>query len=596
MRHSHTLIKTAVRIVVGLTSCLCLLSAGTAVAAGEPNTWGPVSPLPMGSEPASDEIISSPTGALMRYSSQEGFPSLASFEANGTLGLAQVVTGTSSSAVRGPVAFLPDGTAVISFETFSSGPLDLVVRLPNGAYGPRFQVKSGSPPIVAFAVREGEVLLARATFGKVMPEIVVSSLAIGADGELTETGSTTPVYELPSADTFVHDIGPVAVAMDADGQADLVMHTDGETATEDRNEILDVSRSAQGAWSGPRVLSSGLFEDTHANQLQVAVAPGGRALLTFQDGKFPPCCNSPGADQLASDAYQSVREPGGTFSTPGLVQAIEGNGGVEFKTQVAAGADGTLAESVRSFSCQKFEDTSEVPVEGINLLVAGPGKPLLSHAVTVYDTAAESTAVRIPTVLGAGDGEALLGVQDRTSTQGHQINVCGSEQSEERGRVEDRAVLLGEHESSEKTFASGEYQIGKELSTANLSIGSAGVDTAGDAVVTGSLATSSGAEYDFYTGLPAEEHGTPEEHKAPASGGGTSTATGSNTAGTSSGNSNTGKSVADLAPSRETTAQKLAKALKACKKLKPKHKRLQCEKVAKKKYAKPKKKKKTNKK
>jgi len=550
------------------------------MAASEPNTWGPVSPLPMGSEPASDEILSSPTGALMRYSSQEGFPSLASFEAGGALGPAQVVTGTSSSAVRGPVAFLPDGGAVISFESFSSGPLDLVVRLPNGAYGPRFELKSGSPPIVAFAVREGEVLLAQATFGKAMPEIVVSSLAISAGGELTEMGSTTPVYELPSVDTYVHNIGPVALAMDADGQADLVMHTDGETATEDRQEILDLSRSAQGAWSGPRVLSAGLFEDTHANQLQVAVAPGGRALLTFQDGKYPPI-NSPGADQLASDVYQSVREPGGTFSTPGLVQSLEGDGGVEFKTQVAAGGDGTLAESVRSFSCQKFEDTSEVPVEGINLLVAGPGKPLASHAVTVFDTAAKSTAVRIPTVLGAGDGEALLGVQDRTSTAGHQINVCGSEQSEERGRVEDRAVLLGEHESSEKTFAGDEYQIGKELSTANLSIGSAGVDAAGDAAVTGSLATSSGTEYDYYTGPPAEAHETPEEHKTPTGGGAASTGTGSSTI---------GKAVADLTPARETTAQKLAKALKACKKLKPKHKRLQCEKVAKKKYAKPKKK------
>ena len=40
----------------------------------------------------------------------------------------------------------------------------------------------------------------------------------------------------------------------------------------------------------------------------------------------------------------------------------------------------------------------------------------------------------------------------------------------------------------------------------------------------------------------------------------------------------------------EPAAQKLAKALKACRSFQSKHKRLQCEKTAKKKYAKPKKK------
>jgi endoglucanase len=44
------------------------------------------------------------------------------------------------------------------------------------------------------------------------------------------------------------------------------------------------------------------------------------------------------------------------------------------------------------------------------------------------------------------------------------------------------------------------------------------------------------------------------------------------------------KPVADLTPSKETAAQKLAKALKACKKEKPKNKRLQCEKAARKRY------------
>jgi hypothetical protein len=47
-----------------------------------------------------------------------------------------------------------------------------------------------------------------------------------------------------------------------------------------------------------------------------------------------------------------------------------------------------------------------------------------------------------------------------------------------------------------------------------------------------------------------------------------------------------------LIPPKETLAQKLAKALKTCKKEKPKRKRLKCETAARKKY-KPKPKKKT---
>jgi hypothetical protein len=539
-RTSSVAITARVLTVLLATCALTAFAFAAVAAAAEPNTWDPVTALPTGSTPASDQILSSPTGALFRYSSQEGFLSLAAFEANGTLGPAQIVTGTSSGSVAGPVAFLPDGAAVISFESFSSAPLDLTVRLPNGAYGPRFNGNSDKP-IVAFAVREGEVLLAREEFGTAndKPAISVSTLAIGAGGELTEMGTPTPIYELPASDTAVAKIYSMGVAMDASGQADLVAETEGErygNEPDAHNEILDLSRSAQGSWSGPRVLSAGLFEEKNPNELQVAVAPGGRALLTFQDGKFPPCCNSGGADQLADDVYQSVREPGGTFSTPTQVQSIEGTGGVEFKTQVAAGGDGTLAESVRSLSCQTFEDTSEVPVEAIKLLVAGPGIPLHSYSVSVLDTKAESTTVRIPDpVLGAGDGEALLGVQNRIVTKGHETNTCGAETSEENGRVEDRAVLVGEHEDGEKTFASGEYQLGSELSTANLSVESAGIDTVGNAAVTGSLATSSGAEYDFYTGTGTTS-GNEETNGGGSGAGGSGTgSTGSTTAVSTSG-------------------------------------------------------------
>jgi hypothetical protein len=79
------------------------------------------------------------------------------------------------------------------------------------------------------------------------------------------------------------------------------------------------------------------------------------------------------------------------------------------------------------------------------------------------------------------------------------------------------------------------------------------------------------------TGAGSPEGGTP---------GGGSTSPGSTTSTMSTGvTSNTGKPYPDLAPTRkETIAQKLAKALRACKKEKPKQNRLECEKAAEKKY------------
>jgi hypothetical protein len=309
----------------------CAIAVFTSCAAAEAETfdWASVASLPSGSVPSSDEIYSTPTGGLMRYSRQNGTPSTAFFEPGGQLGPEQLVDGSSTESVLGSVAFLPDGAAAISY--VYNGTLDLVVREPNGAYGARLN-GSSDDPIVAFAAREGEVMVAREDIGSTnfKPQIKVSSFTVEAGGFLTETGTPTPVYELPASDTSVANIGSVALALDADGRADLVMHTEGNTG----NEVLDFTRSTAGVWGGARNLAAGLPEAAKANGLEVAVAPGGRALLAFQTSKFP-APNSGGADELATYVYESLREPGGTFSTPAQVVALAGQGGVGAETKVA---------------------------------------------------------------------------------------------------------------------------------------------------------------------------------------------------------------------------------------------------------------------
>jgi hypothetical protein len=597
-------------LVAVLAICAVTVFAFVAVAAAaEPNTWGPVTALPTGSTPASDQIYSTPTGGLMRYSRQSGTPSVAFFGAEGQLGAEQLVDGATSESQLGSVAFLPDGAAVISY-TYN-GALDLVVREPNGAYGARFGSPHGA--IVAFAAREGEVMIATEDTGTTnfKPQIKVSSLTVEAGGFLTETGTPTSVYELPASDTSVAVIGSVALALDANGQADLVMRTEGNAG----NEVLDFARSSTGAWSGPSSLSAGLYEAEHASGMQVAVAPGGRALLAFQTENFPARYSNV-AD--TAEVYESLREPGGTFSTPTSVASASGVGGASATTRVAAGADGTLALATRTEACQS-ENHTEVVAEALSALIAAPGKAIVPFAVSAPDTADAASYLES---LGAGDGQALVGLENKTVTAGQGENLCGEYGPNPPGQAStfsDRAVLLGQETSTvEKTFGS---------SSGEMKIYAAGIDLGGDAAVTGSLATHEGAEYDFYTGPLGTEKSVPKEvpkegttEEAPSSKSeSTETPTakkeepapitiinnfpaGPSPPATSTGTTapaSTGTPAASTPPPVAvkkplTTAQKLAGAIKTCQKLKS-PKRASCIAAAKKRYrpskAKPKKKK-----
>jgi hypothetical protein len=517
----------AIRVLCSLVvACAVVAFAAPAFAATETYSWAPVANLPAGSAPANDQIYSSPTGGLMRYSLQSGTPSVAFFEAEGKLGTEQLVDGASSESQLGSVAFLPDGAAAISY--VYNGTLDLVVREPNGAYGARFG-GSNDDPIVAFAAREGEVMIAREDVGTTnfKPQIKVSSLTVEAGGFLTEAGTPTAIYEMPASDTYVAKIGSVGLALDADGKADLVMHTEGEGSSGGHNEVLDFVRSSAGTWGGARNLSAGLPEEATANGMQVVAAPGGRALLAFQTSKFPPI-NSGGADELATHVYESLREPGGTFSTPTQVASLSGDGGVEAKTQLAAGGDSTLALAVKTNSCQVFEDASEVPAETLSAYVAAPGKPLSGAlGISIDDTAAGYSEL---TALGAGDGRAILGIKDEQTTSGFDNHVCGVliNENPEHGIYSDRGVLVGGSSAIERTFGSGEFDFGSYYP--ELLVDAGAVSSAGEVAVTGSLASSKGAEEDFYGSLSTTAS---SEETTTSTSNGTGGGTTSGTSGTS---------------------------------------------------------------
>lgn len=626
--------RTAVVASVCLAISVCLFvllaGAGGTAAAAEPNTWGPVNQLPAGSVPTGafpngDLLLSTTGDQIMRYALQEEIPEISFFEPDGTLGTPQRVTGSEPEGENGPVAFLPGGSAVISFVPEPSKPRSLTVRSPDGAYGNRFE-GSYEEPIEAFAARTGEVLAVRERTGlDAKPLIEVVTLTIGAGGTLTETGSPQVLDELPAEDTYVAFFRAISVAMGPDGSADVTTLTENEGRTESgevfaHNDVLDFHRAGAGdPWEDRGNLAAGLPYEAQTTELQTAVAPGGRAILALKTTEPTPINGSERSD--SAHLYAAVREPEGTFSSPTQVVAPQSPqaGSALATSLVAAGADGTLALAYRTETCQTL--TAEPAAETYGVLVAPPGKSLGSLPLLGYSSADHSSRI---TALGAGHGQALVGMDDAEVTVGEGNNLCEYSPIPENQteRYDDRAIVVGQPEPLDgDEFVTKEETLGRDESEVlhgsggQFFINSAAIDDDGDAAVTGGLARSGGTEYAYFTGSGKPYGGATSENEEPSNQNGegngstggnpTGNAGSSNTGGSSgaggatsgtTGSSDTGKGVADLTPSapKETTAQKLAKALKQCKK-EPKKKRATCEKQAKKKYS-PKSKKKGSKK
>jgi hypothetical protein len=473
------------RMVGAVAACAAVVLASAASAwAGTPLTWGPSTALPAGTTSLGDQVLSSPTGALLRYSVKDRYPTLEAFGPDG-LGAAVRIPGAPQDAVPGPVSFLPDGSAVISYYRFNSGPLQLIVRLADGTFGPIYNAGSGAE---SFAARAGEVLVLGSAFFNVQ-QVTALSLSIAADGTLTPVGSPGVIYSAPSSavDKYGTQIDVPVVALDADAGAEAVFHVDHvETSG---NEIVDIHRTPAGAWGTPVNLAAGLQNATFVGMRGSAVAPGGRALIALETGD---------GSLTKSTLFESLREPGGGFGAPTPVNDIAAPGGAINTTKVAAGGDGTLALAVYALTCQTTS-TSEVKHETLTALVAPPGKGLGSYGVDVLDSAGGHSSLKS---LGAGAGQAIVGLNDQQTTAGNPDNVCGLwDLSGDGGTIGDRAALVGAGGTADHTFGSGTFAQNGNGSVA-LAVDAAGIDPAGDAAVTGRLATSGVPAYTYYTGPP----------------------------------------------------------------------------------------------
>ena len=466
------------------------LASIAATAAATPNTWGPVGNLPSGSNPSDgrDVLVAPPGAGLLRYGEQSSsFPTLTPIGAAG-LGTAAIVTGSNASALPAQALPLSDGRMVMSYYKFYSGPLQVTVRSPNGAYGPRYDVPSPNAGWAqTIAARSNEVLLAgQDRYGN--SELDVQSLSLAADGTLTPTDANpVAIWTDPDTDQYGIQITSMVAAVDADGGADVVFSVDHISTS--GTEVLEIHRSAAGVWGAPRSLSAGLPGAANGASVKGAVAPDGRTLIIINTNKTNTL--------LSSTLFRALREPGGTFSTPVQVNDLSGPGGAGNDVRVAAGGDGTLAAAVFARTCPANDAVTAAHL-ALDVLVAAPGQGVADYGVGLLNT---PMAKSVMTSLGAGGGGAVVGLYDDIVTSGVPTNICasGPDQSHNEGTVSDRAVVVGPHGTTDHTFAGGTFSGGSDGSV-HLRVQAGGLDADGNAAVVGWLATDDVPQYAYFEG------------------------------------------------------------------------------------------------
>jgi hypothetical protein len=233
-----------------------------------------------------------------------------------------------------------------------------------------------------------------------------------------------------------------------------------------------------------------------------ASAPGGRAIVAFTHD------TQTNNQQTGSALSYAIRTPGQPFAAAAQFNDLSAPGGAINYAKVAAGGDGTLALATRSYTCAQSQ-VNAVPdssISGEVFPVAGNPAPFSAPNTTWTS----NTTVGL-SALGAGDGEAILGLGTTHSDQYPVRTASCTVINEPNGTqfsVTDFAEITA---GATRTFGSA----GPAQNTGTLAVDAAGLDSAGNAAVMGSLATPNGADYATY--------GTPGSATGTGGGGGTGT-------------------------------------------------------------------------
>jgi hypothetical protein len=478
-------------LALALAAAVVIAIQPDANAASAP-TWNGVLAMPSGSSftlpsgtPPS-EVVTSPTGASFLYFDYNGYPALAQFGAGGALGtpvpVPQSVTFGSDFYALGPVDFLPNGDAIVSWSP--TGGVTLAYRFASGTYGPAMDFVSG---VLGFAARAGELLVLTQNGDAVD----ATSYSIGADGSFTQVGSPAQIYD----DTTEYPyIAAAFVTLDANGQAEALIDDSGTPPSP--NGVFDVVRSASGQWGNPTELSS-----DGVDRFTAAGAPGGGAIAMWV-----------AETTTAYQFWYSVRSPGGTFGAPVMDDTVSApaGGNVAFNPPMtAAGPDGTLAAAYQPEVCPS---SGQVLMQSAIHLVlvtpsGGAGDSIVPDS-TWAGTTSEGSNTSL-SALGVGDDEAIVGFDGQSSTDAPEGD-CNNPSSSSPSTIDYNAYasILGGTDSSGTAELGSVSYASQGGNPPTITLGAVGLDTAGNAAVMGSITQSSATQYETF-GSPGTATTTP---------------------------------------------------------------------------------------
>lgn len=410
--------------------------------------------------------VPDPAGGSMLYYSVYGVPTVQRVSATGTLGTPKSVPPYSTlgdAGSPGQIAFLANGTAIVTWVLAPYGTDYMAALSPAGAWG-NVVAAAGT----SVAARTGEVLTSEAGGGG----ITADDWTLASNGTLTHKAGPTTVF------TGNPLFGQSWVALDASGSA--VVATIGYTEANDNEEVYQSTRSTAGSWSAQASVSGSTGS---IQNVSFAAAPGGHAIVAWQED----------SSLTAPSSSAAVRVPGAGF---GAAQPLSAPTSTYFAYSipvVAAGADGSLAVGVSNEIGNGVYESTYTTQNFVWRVAPG------ATTVTGKATVAGTTNKFLFSSLGVGDGSVIAGIHEETL--GDSPGNAAYSHSYRATETTTAVIVPASGPAVTKNFGSvsGLYD-GQETCTPcdgtsppAASVDAVSLDGKGNAVAVGQLAPGSGA-------------------------------------------------------------------------------------------------------
>jgi hypothetical protein len=376
------------------SGCVALAATYVAIAASPAAGWS--GPVPLGDPTVGSgntpsivtaTAFADPSGGMHVVVGNEDTPlRWRTFDATGHLGAAQPFPGPTASPTYGafelgPMAWLPDGRALVTWLTSNQQGSYAAIRNTDGTWGP---VTNNFPVAAAIAARDNEAL--------VWSPNTVRQFLIGTDGTLTQGSSVSLVQQGDSSGGCGG-----AMAIDSSGNATLAYSAG--------TQIRQAVRTPDGAWT----VTAG--QDAPGTGCPTGSGQHGRLVIVW------PVYGSP---QAPDGTYPSVsvKAATATAGSPVVVHQLKsdavgaGETALRATYTAAAGPDGSVAAWAGTAKCVNGK-----PVGGAGIATAPPTGDLGGLAtLQTADATHLPGGAWVSAFAGSSLAAADLGVRPDTSS------------------------------------------------------------------------------------------------------------------------------------------------------------------------------------